>query len=96
MGGAYLKNWDQLINVGMIGHADVEDIRLLGGGGVWWHAPPGKIANPTITTLICIILNLLRSHQADLFGSWGARAHPTHHGPCLRACWKQTIFASFT
>ena len=43
MGGAYLKNWDQLINVGMIGRADVEDIRLLGGGGVWWHAPPEKL-----------------------------------------------------
>ena len=36
MGGAYLKNWDQRISVvpRMIGHADVEDIRLLGGGGL--------------------------------------------------------------
>ena len=34
----------------------------------------------------CIILNLLRSHQADLFGSWGVRAHlayppPPAYGP---------------
>ena len=28
-----------------------------------------EIVNPTITTLFCIILNLLRTHQADLFGS---------------------------
>ena len=34
--GAYLKNWDQIINVGMIGHANSEDTRVfffLGGGG---------------------------------------------------------------
>ena len=43
MGGAYLKNWDQLINVGMIGHADVEDIRLLGGGGSGGMLPRGKL-----------------------------------------------------
>ena len=31
---------------------------------------------------ICVNLNLLRFHQADLFGS----SHPTHPPPCLRAC----------
>ena len=31
----------------------------------------------------CIILNLLRSHQVDHFGSWGGgvRAHPAHPIP---------------
>ena len=28
--------------------------------------------------LFCIILNILRSHQTDLFGSWGVHAHPMH------------------
>ena len=28
------------------------------------------MVNPSITTLLCVILNLLRSHQADLFSSW--------------------------
>ena len=32
-----------------------------------------EIVNPAITTLFCIILNLLRSHQADLLCSWGVR-----------------------
>ena len=33
-GGAYLvKNWDQKINLVMIGHASAEDTRLLGGSG---------------------------------------------------------------
>ena len=57
------------------------------------HRPPGlqtagkwkytEIVNLTITTLFCIILNILRSHQADLFGSWGegVRAHPAHPLP---------------
>ena len=40
-----------------------------------------EIANPTITTLFCIISNVLRSQQAVLFGSWkGGR------GNCLRTC----------
>ena len=33
MGGAYLKNRDQIINVGMIGHASTEDTMALGGRG---------------------------------------------------------------
>ena len=33
MGGAYLKNGVQIINVGMLGHASAEDTRLLGGPG---------------------------------------------------------------
>ena len=32
-GGAYLKNRNQIINVGMIGHASSEDERVLGGPG---------------------------------------------------------------
>ena len=43
-----------------------------------------EIVNSTTTTLFCIILNLLRSNQADLFGSWRVRAHPAHppaYGP---------------
>ena len=56
------------------------------------HVPSGKMRNfrpsncckciemvsPTTTTL-----NFLRSHQADLFGSWGeeVRAHPAHLPP---------------
>ena len=44
-----------------------------------------ETVNPTITTLFLYrSFNLLRSHLADLFGSWGVRAHPAHH-PCLRA-----------
>ena len=40
-----------------------------------------KIVNPTITTLFYITLNILRSHQADLLGSWRVHAHPTHPLP---------------
>ena len=36
MGAAYLKNRNQINNVGMIGHSSAEDIKLLGGSG---HAP---------------------------------------------------------
>ena len=32
-GRAYLKNRDQIINVGMIGHESAEDTRLSGGSG---------------------------------------------------------------
>ena len=32
-GVAYLKNRDQIITVGIIGHASAEDTKLLGGGG---------------------------------------------------------------
>ena len=32
-GGAYLKNRDQIISVGMIGHASSKDTRVLGGSG---------------------------------------------------------------
>ena len=39
-GRAYLKNRDQIINVGMIGHESAEDTRL--SGGIRGHAPPGK------------------------------------------------------
>ena len=64
------------------------------------HAPPLKtrnmsssncwkcnaIVNPTITRIFCIISNLLRSHQGDLFFSQGkgVRTHPAHppaYGP---------------
>ena len=46
-----------------------------------------ETVNPT-TTLFCVILNLLRSNQASLFGFCGVRAHPSHpsHPSCLRAC----------
>ena len=37
IGGAYLKNRDQIINVGRIGHASSKDARLLGKSG---HASP--------------------------------------------------------
>ena len=36
-----------------------------------WNWKCTEIVNLTITTLFCIILNILRSHQADLFGSLG-------------------------
>ena len=36
MGAAYLKNRNQINNVGMIGHSSAEEIKLLGGPG---HAP---------------------------------------------------------
>ena len=52
--------------------------RLLGGSG----GKCNEIVNPTITTLFCIILKILRSHEADLLGSWGGggglRAHPAN------------------
>ena len=32
-GSAYVKNPDQIINVGMIGHANSEDTGILGGSG---------------------------------------------------------------
>ena len=59
-----------------------------GGEGGSGSCSPGKIlkfekyieiVNPTITTLFCIILNFLQSHQVDLFGSWAeVCAHPRH------------------
>ena len=65
----------------MIGNANAEERRLLRSRGT---CSPGKIlslrssvcwkcneiVNPTITMLFCIILNILRSHQADLLDSW--------------------------
>ena len=74
MGGAYLKNRNQIINVGMIGRASSEDRRAFGGPGACSLGKSLKFevikrlkftetVNPTI------ILNLLRSHHADLFGS---------------------------
>ena len=49
-----------------------------------------KIVNPTITTLFLYHFKYLRSHQADLFGSWGVRgcggAGVRAHPPCLQAC----------
>ena len=44
----------------------------------------------------CIILNILRSHQADLFGSWGVCAHPAHppaYGPDEPLAFRERIFA---
>ena len=38
-GGVYIKNRDQLINVGMARHAIAEDTRLLGRSGAFL---PGK------------------------------------------------------
>ena len=38
-GVTYLKNRDQIITVGIIGHASAEDTKLLGGGGVRGYAP---------------------------------------------------------
>ena len=49
-------------------HAYPEKIRNLSSSNCWKCI---EIVNLTITTLFCIILNLLRSHQADLFGSGG-------------------------
>ena len=86
---AYLKNRDRTINVGMIGRVSSEDRRVMGGPGAW---PRKKIShlrssncwkcieidNPTITTLFCIISNLLRSHQADAFGSGETHAYHAH------------------
>ena len=40
-----------------------------------------EIASPTITTLFCIILILVRPYQPDLFRSLGVRAHPAHPPP---------------
>ena len=76
-GGAYLKNRDQIINVGMIGHESAEDIKFLGGSGGMLRRKNLRSSNcwkctETVTTLFCIILNLLRSLQADHF------AHPAH------------------
>ena len=34
-GGVYIKNRDQLINVGMAGHTIAEDTRLLGRSGAF-------------------------------------------------------------
>ena len=90
-GGVYFKNRDQIINVWMICQASFKDTRVWGGG----HASPEKFwnlrssncwkcietVNPTITTLFCFILNLLRSRQADLFGSWPALQQ------ALLTCW---------
>ena len=37
---AYLKNRDQIVNVGVIGHASAEDTKVFYGGGGRGHAPP--------------------------------------------------------
>ena len=70
-------------------------------GEVRGHTPPKKLKFKIFKLLelnalklsilplpryFCIILNLLRSHQADLFGSWGGGggglcAHPAHPIP---------------
>ena len=96
--GVYLKNRDQIINGGMISHASTENTRILGGSGgiltpekslnlrsldYWKYI---EIVNSTITTLFCILLNILQFHQRTFFGSWrGActlRAPPVC-GPAL-------------
>ena len=79
----------------MIGHASAEDTKLLGGGGVnfgnarssnCWNCI--EIVNPTVITLFCIILNILRSNQVDLSGSSTSPPPPTHthpaYGPALK------------
>ena len=57
-----------------------------------------KLSILTPPRYFCIILNLLRSHQEDIFGSLGGggggggggvRAHPSHP-PCLRA-WSYAV-----
>ena len=84
-GGERISQDPGLNNVGMIGHTSAEDTNFL--GGVRGHTTEfeipncwkcNEIVNPTITTIFCIILNILRSHQVDLFAP---RASP----PCLRA-----------
>ena len=37
MGGAYLKSWDQISNVGILGYVGANDTRVL--GGVWGIVP---------------------------------------------------------
>ena len=49
-----------------------------------------KIVNPSITTLFLYHFKYLRSHQADLFGSWGeggcVRTPQPPPPACLRTC----------
>ena len=74
--GEYFKNQYLVINVGMIGQTSSEDTRVLEEFETRGPQTAGigkcvETANLTITTLFCIILNILRSnHQAHLFGSW--------------------------
>ena len=80
----------------MVGHS----ARVLGGSGGMLPRKYLEIVSLTITTLFCIVLNILRSHKADLFASWGGgggrvggvRAHPAQN-PCLRA-YTVLIFSS--
>ena len=47
---------------------------------IWGLQTAGNALNLSILPspcYFCIILNILRSHQADLFGSWGASPLPT-------------------
>ena len=82
----------------MIRHASTEDTRVSGGSvgmipqknfellrtsTVWKYI---EIVNSTVTTLFCILLNLLRSHQQSCFGSWGWGWGWGGGGVCLRAC----------
>ena len=46
MGDAYLKNRDQIINVGVIGHGHAEDTKLLGGSGGMLPWKNFEILNP--------------------------------------------------
>ena len=66
-----------IINSGMIGMLSRKNLTLR--SSICWKC--NEIVNPTITTLFCIILYILRSHQADLLGSWGKGG-----GGDVRAC----------
>ena len=84
-GGGGGEGGDQRINVGIIYRKISEDVSMAFRGFQGHNLPekkflkmrPSKLlemyrtVSPTITTLFCIISNLLRSHQVDLFGSWG-------------------------
>ena len=75
------QNRDNPAQIGTVGHA----ARVLGGSGgmvhlekINWNLRSSNcwkcvdwIVNPTITTLFCIISKVLRSHQANHFGSLG-------------------------
>ena len=87
--GAYLRNRNQENNVGMLGHASAKDTRLWGGSGDMVPRKNFEIWNPQIARnalklsilptqryFIYIILNLLRSHQAELLVPEGGVSAP--------------------
>ena len=82
-GGAYFKNRDQKIDVGVIGHTSGEDTRPLERPGACFPGKSLKFENFKLLEMhFCVILNILQSYDADHFGSW--KAHPAD-SPCLRA-----------